>query len=145
MNSFSLSRDFKNLLWGQTFWLNILRAFCAGIVWAIVAFVMLLKDPDRFNGPNPLIFPLLAVVMYPFFLVIFLIFGKVVTLITGGAGELAAAIMMFMAGLAVAVGDPLVFMLHRIKPALVPLEKYPFLCPAFFIAVLKPIHPPIDG
>ena len=119
----------------------MLRAFSAGIVWGIVALFIQLNSASGTDGEGWFLFPLVALFVYPFVLLSFLIFGKIMTTFVGGIGELTFAIMAFFTGLALAVGDPLVYLLHKKKPELVPVEDFAFINPILFLAVLKPEIP----
>lgn len=150
MSAFSFRRDFKKVQWGRTLWLNLLRALAAGVVWAIVGVVVALSNPQE-QSPwyaflvLPLGTPLAYLVMLPvYFLVVKIMYA--ISAISGveGLGEFGAGAMAIVFGLALAVGDPLVFALHRAKPGLVPTEKFSFLNFALVLYVLDPAKVGLD-
>lgn len=138
MGAFSFREDIKKVQWGRTIWLNLLRAFCAGIVWGIVMLIASFGNRPSADAPPWYAIPFLAPLMYLFFLPIFFISAKIFTAFVGGLGEFVVGIFTIFLGLAVAVGDPLVFTLHKLKPALVPTERFNFLNPTLVLFVFDP-------
>jgi hypothetical protein len=125
MSKFSLERDFNRIMWGRTLWFNLLRAFCAGIIWTIIALV---SGTQISSGIPSAMLPLVAPIAYIFLLITYLVIVKIPILIPGKLlHTLTTLAYSFIFGFAVAVGDPLVFILHRIKPAFVPVEKFDFI------------------
>jgi hypothetical protein len=125
MSKFSLDRDFNRIAWGRTLWLNLLRAFCAGIVWAIIVLVFGIQLG---SGMSSVMLPLIAPIAYIFFLIAYLAIAKIPFIIPVGLlRELTILAYGLILGLAIAVGDPLVFIIHSIKPNLIPVEKFDFI------------------
>jgi len=137
MGAFSFRENLKKIQWGRTLGLNLLRAFAAGVVWGIVMLFASAGSPDP-NAPPWFAMPFFLPFGYLFFLPCFLIAGKLVTMVGGGIGELAVGLGTIIFGLGIAVGDPLVFALHKLKPALVPTEKFSFINFAIVVFVLDP-------
>jgi hypothetical protein len=138
MSAFSFRKDFDKVQWGKTLWLNLLRAFCAGIVWGLVMLIASFSNPPSGDAPPwyalPFIFPL----GFLFTLPMFLIAAKIFLAAMGDSGEFAVNLVTILLGLGLAAGDPFVFALHRIKPTLVPTEKFNFLNFALVLYVLDP-------
>lgn len=139
MSAFSFRRDFEKVQWRRTLWLNLLRAFCAGIVWGIVMLIASFSNPSSAGAPPWYALPFLLPIGYLFLLPIYLISAKIVTTFIGGIGELAVGLTTMFLGLALAVGDPLVFILHRTNPAMVPTEKFKLLNFSLVLYVLDPM------
>ena len=144
MSAFSFRRDFKKVQWGRTLWLNLLRAFAAGVVWAIVMLIASFSNPPSADAPPWYALPFILPIGYLFVLPMFLITAKIFVAFTGDIGELGVGLATILFGLALAVGDPLVFTLHRLKPALVPTEKFNFLNFALVLYVLDPLKAGLD-
>jgi peptidoglycan/LPS O-acetylase OafA/YrhL len=125
-DSFSLRRDFKNIHWPSTMKYNLLRASGAGIVWLVLA----LLTGQGWHAFTMLFFP---VVFLVFFLPIGLFAAWLSSLGIPWVGLVAALIAVF-----VAVGDPLVFVLKKARPELVPAEKVKFFNLQTVIFILSP-------
>jgi hypothetical protein len=138
MSVFSFRTDFEKVQWGRTIWLNLLRGFCAGIVWGIVILIASFSYPPSPGAPPWYALPFILSIGYLFFFPIYLISAKIVVTFIGGLGELAVGFANMMFGLILAAGDPLVFILHRTIPALVPTEKFKFLNFSLVLYVIDP-------
>lgn len=136
MGAFSFREDIKKVQWGRTLGLNLLRAAAAGIVWGIV--MLFATAGARAEGPPWFAIPILLPVAYLVMLPCWFIAAKIVTLFGGGLGEMGVGLGSIFFGLGLAVGDPLVFTLHKVKPALVPTEKFNFINLALVLFVLDP-------
>lgn len=114
-------------MWSATCFHNALRAFFAGIVWAVVAAV------DGSYGGNPLFIPVIMPLGY------FTVYVPAVLLVKAGS-----SVYPFMNGverlmaLFIAPGDPFVFLLNTAKPDLVPVERPRFFSLQTIIFVLSP-------
>ena len=116
--------NLKGLLFKETVWINTLRSMCAGLVYMIL---MLIAQP----GGMPLYIPLLYPVLFPIAWLLFYIVSQILRIIKlGGIGS-------FMCMLASVPGDPLVYLLAKIKPALVPVKDFKFINFAPIILVFK--------
>ena len=138
MVSLTQNIDMPRVQWGRTLWLNLLRGFAAGIVWAIVLLVL---GEDAPQGPHstpwylvPLVLPTGYLCMLPFFVVA----TKIVTAVLGDAANIGVACLSIVLGLLVIVGDPLLFLAHKLRPSLLPVEQFSFVNFALIIYVLRP-------
>lgn len=108
----------------ETLWINILRSFCAGIVWIIISLFM------PADG-NPFYYKLFAPIVMPFLLGTFYLVSLVLKIFKlGGIGNI-------MCMLVAVPGDPLVYFLFKLKPEWVPVKEYRFLWFAAIITVYK--------
>lgn len=117
LRDFRFARDFRKIKWGATIWYNLLRAACAGLVLGILMLIFAQSADDRFTAiAAPLVWPIA-------FLVIFLPMGVVFSVLRElpFVGLLAA----FFALVAVAIGDPIVCVLHKLSPKVIPVESPP--------------------
>ena len=152
MTAFSFRRDFKKVQWGRTLWLNLLRAFAAGVVWAIVVLVASFYNSATSAGMPWYALPFILPIAYLFFLPVYLISAKIFTAIIAAfvsdfqnLADLFISLVTIVFGLAIAVGDPLVFALHRTKPRLVPTERFNFVNVALVLYVLDPAKIGLDA
>jgi hypothetical protein len=136
MSAFSFRTDFKKVQWGRTLWLNLLRAFSAGFVIAIV--VLISGGNTGPNGPPLFTIPFLAPLVYLIALPAYLIATKIFTAFAGNSGGVGVFIVSVMFGLVLAAGDPLIFALYKIQPTLVPTEKFNFMNFTLCLWVLDP-------
>lgn len=141
---FSPIRDFKSIQWGPTLQVNLLRAAAAGVVWGVVSLLGFLASV--FDTRPGVEWPLLAMpalypIMMPFAYLIFLLpiglVGGAVASFPNIVGLVAAGVVLMVA-LIVTVGDPLVWALHRARPRLVPIDRYPFVGFCLVLYVLRP-------
>jgi len=113
-------KTMKNLMIKETLWVNILRSFCAGIVWAIISCFM---PGDGSPFYIKLMFPLVM----PFILGMFYIVSLMLKLFKlDGVGNIICM-------LASVPGDPLVYILNNLKPEWVPVKEYKFL---WFVGII---------
>ena len=99
----------RDILWRETFGYNSLRAAFCGLVWSIITHGM----PEAIH---PLIAPLAWVVTYYLIAPFAYLIGNVL----GWLGLiLSAALSLFF----VTLGDPFVWLLGRVAPQLVPVER----------------------
>lgn len=108
--------EFSSVQWGRTSALNTLRSFAAGLAWAVV--VLISSGGSAASGWW--FIPVVLPAGYVMFLPIYFLTCKIMTAFSGDIGQLGVNLMTFLLALAVAVGDPLVYFLHRAKPYLVP-------------------------
>lgn len=119
LREFRFARDFREIQWGATIWYNLLRAACAGLVLALLMFLFPQSQGDR-------IIALAAPLVWPIgYLIIFLPMGIIFSLLQGLQVPLVGLVAAVFAILAVGVGDPIVCILHRIRPGLVPVDSPP--------------------
>ncbi|MHB1861339.1 MAG: hypothetical protein ACYCVL_00080 [Gemmatimonadaceae bacterium] len=139
MDAFSWRDDLRKVRWGATARLNMLRACAAGLVWAVI---VLIASWGQLTAPGATpwwAIPFIAGLGYVGFVITFLLAAKIMTAVGGDAGKLGVAVVTFVSGLAIAVGDPLVFVLHRKNPARVPVEKFRPVNVVLVLFVLDPI------
>ncbi|MCS5699338.1 hypothetical protein NZK32_09835 [Cyanobium sp. FGCU-52] len=120
--------DFDKILWKQTLWINFLRPLCA--LPALIAFSSLTGN----SSGTPLFFvsyPLL----YLFLFVPILLLIKIIAQAAGG--PLAGLLTVPLALIMITGGDPIVFIISKVKPDLVPIQNYPILSFDLAMFVLK--------
>jgi hypothetical protein len=134
--AFSIKDSFKDIAWGPTVLLHLMRSVCAAVVWTIVAFAcgakaealqILIMVPLQYLISVPVILGLCKVVAG--------IFNAV------GLGEFANlgyGLVSLIGALGIMVGDPILFALNKIKPGLLPVEKFGFLNFCMVLFVMKP-------
>ncbi len=114
MDDFSLLRDYKNIVWKDTFQVNLIRSACAGPVWSVVA---LLAERDLKLAA---LYLFLMPVMY---LLVMVPMGTVAIVLNNMKVPFAGLFVTFLS-LMVAVGDPLAFLIRRSRPGLLPLKDF---------------------
>jgi hypothetical protein len=128
--------NFKAVQWKPTLILHALRAFCAGLVWAIV---LLFAGGTAGGGPSwwsmPVMFPLAYILAFPFYLLVAKMF---LAFMGDGLGQLAVGLVMLIFAVGIAVGDPLVYLLHKKRPDLVPTETFRLVNLVAVLFVLDP-------
>ncbi|MDY0341955.1 MAG: hypothetical protein RBR28_00155 [Lentimicrobium sp.] len=104
----------KNILLKKTLWINTLRSFCAGIVWAVFSLFV----PN--DAGSPFYMPLLMPILMPFILLAFVLIAQVLKIFNlGGIGNILCMIVAVP-------GDPIMYLLHQTKPEWVPVKEYAF-------------------
>lgn len=116
IHEFSLTRDFRKIKWGATIWYNLLRSMSAGLVLGILMLIFPQQQGDQaaaFAGP----------IVWPFaYLFFFLPFGMILSL-TARFVPFVNIFTLFMALIAVTLGDPIVCVIHRLFPRFVPVAE----------------------
>jgi hypothetical protein len=128
--AFAFSRDFRSIRWGATLYYNMLRGFCSGIILAVGSLFFYNEMAAR--GNYMLLMAWLIIPLgYP---LIYLPMG----LILRALGKMFAPFAFVAACFAmmVALGDPLVFLLHKINRNLVPVDRPDFFSLQMIIFVL---------
>jgi hypothetical protein len=134
--AFSIKDNFKDIAWGPTILLHLMRSVCAAVVWTIVAFAcgakaealqILIMVPVGYLLGVPMIFGMLKIVAG-----IFSIAGL------GEFANLGYAFVSIIGALGIMVGDPILFALNKIKPGLLPVEKFWFINFCMILFVMKP-------
>lgn len=125
--SFDYSQDSARVSWPQTIILNMIRTFLGGTIIGLVAFITT-RDPGA-----------LGLIAAPLG---WLIIGLPAWFICQklaptpkGIVALGFVLPFLVIGLA---GDPLLFIVSKVKPALVPVENPGFMSFSAIIFVLKP-------
>lgn len=134
IRDFSFSRDFKSILWGATIWHNALRAACAGLVFAVLGFVLSsgggTKGADNgFLLAMPFILPI-------GYLLFYLPLGLVCAFLSRFIPFIG--LLALMCALLVLPGDPMVWILSLVAPRVVPVAKPGFMNFVLIMWVLKP-------
>jgi hypothetical protein len=133
-NTFSWKRDFKNINWPATLKYNALRAAAAGIVWCIFQLMA---------GAGVHALP--TIIAFPIGYFIFLLPIGLVTAWLSGMGVPWVGLVNFLFALMLVVGDPLVFILKKMKPEFVPVEKTGFVNFKLVIFIIdEPLQPPLE-
>lgn len=127
--SFIPGVDLKAVDWKPTLQLHLLRSIGAGLTWAVVLLVAVGNAPDAPPWwAMPFAFPFIYFIGLPFYLLI--------AKIAAGFGDMGKAFAGFIT-LALAVGivagDPLVYVLFKQRPDLVPVQRFSLFN---FVAVL---------
>jgi len=134
---FSFGRDFKRINWGQTAHLNLLRAVGAGIVFG--AANLLFPSPQNVGSISSPLLSLAFPIVFPLiYFLLFFPFGCFLRLL-GAMGVPFAGLAANIVGIIVAVGDPLVFILSKVRPTWVPVNKFSFFNFAMIVFAVKPI------
>lgn len=124
---FQFSRDFRSIGWRATLQYNLLRACMAGCVWAVI--MLLFPQPGQ-----PRAMALLWPFAWPLFYMIVVIPCTLVISILRSV-PFVGLFGVFLAAISVAIGDPLVCVLKKFAPQLVPVEDPPLfsLTPVFWV------------
>jgi len=117
MDEFSFKKDFKSVQWKETLLLNAVRSIVAGIVWGVLIFAQ-----GQQSSADALRMPLLFPIAY---FAALLPIG-LLSMFLSNIGIPWVGLVSGFVALTVVVADPLVFILHKIYPALAPVEKYGF-------------------
>ncbi len=129
---FSFSRDFRNIRWGATLQYNMLRALCAGLTFSAIGLIFYNQIPrNSENLPFILTAWIIIPIGYPFF---YLPLGIALSFL--GNFFAPFRFVAFCISSIIAIGDPLVFLLHKIFRKLVPVRKPAFLSFQMLIFVL---------
>jgi hypothetical protein len=135
IDDFSFFDDFQAIRWGQTLWFNLVRSMCAAVMLAAV----LLLIPDKSEAWTltrvmPLIVVLpIAYLIYFILIVLPLLFVR--RFIGGVIGEFINFALIVVTMIMASVGDPLLSLLYRVWPGIVPTNP-PFFSLRYFIWVL---------
>jgi hypothetical protein len=138
MSKFSFDRDLKNVKWGATIQLNMMRVFFASIIWIPI----IALSGSKSNTPIfaiPFIAPIAYICILPLLIATLSIIDKVPILLGGRMiADIVLLILPFFVGIVIAIGDPLVFALQKFQPSLVPMQKFNFVNFVWCIFVLNP-------
>ena len=119
---------FKNARFKETVWLNLVRGAAAGVVWMIILFI---ANPPEAKKAMLLTFPFgLAIGMVTIMPIISGIFK-----VMGSMGIPFMGLGNVVIALLVVPGDPILYLLHKIKPEIVPVQDYKFITWNPFIVV----------
>jgi hypothetical protein len=137
LRDFSFTRDFRRIRWGATIWFNILRAICTGCLWTTFLLIVMHDTPKPPDAPSlafmPLFWPICSYIgLFPFVLLL----KGVAAVFPDGFGFFILIPAFFFTAFAVSIGDPLVCILHKIFPKLVPVNDPPLFSTHFVFWVL---------
>jgi hypothetical protein len=114
-------------MWKETLWLNFLRAVC--VLPVLIGFSIM--SGGMASASFYISYPFIYIILVAPLLVLIRAFAIAI------GGGLAWFIIIPMALIFIAGGDPIVFAISKIKPELIPLNKYPFICLDVALFVLK--------
>lgn len=124
---FNVLKNLHRIAWKPTLWINFLRATCATPV--LILFSAL--SGEYMSIEIYLLYPLFYLAILGPFLYLFK------TIVSAFSDPMGGVVVLLFATICIVGGDPSVFLIHKIKPEIVPLERYPFLCFAIFLFVLR--------
>lgn len=121
-NNFSWKRDFKNVNWPATLKYSLIRAFFAGVAWFLLGLMIGAgnQSGQSLHGAG-------MVIGFPICYFIFLLPIGLVTGWLSGMGVPFAGFISLVFSLMIVIGDPFVFILKKLQPNSVPVDK-----PGFF-------------
>ena len=125
-NDFTFKHDFRRIQWLPTLGLNELRAMCSGIVIYLIISIA---------GGQWTAWPIMLAL--PFGYLIFILPGFFLCQALARRGVDVAGWIGLILCLEVVAGDPVVFVLRKAFPRLVPVEKFGLLNFAVIIFVLR--------
>ncbi len=108
--------NLKAVQWKPTLQVHLVRSVGAGLVWMVF---MLFIDRASPWWTMPLALPFVYFLGLPFYLMI----AKVAAAF-GDTGKAFAGFITLALALGIVVGDPLVYILHKQRPDLVPVERF---------------------
>ena len=114
LGAFQFARDFRRILWKDTIWLNLLRAAFGGLVWSVFLWTQGGSDPQMF---------LLMPLMYPVVVLPVVLFASLLARL----GVPFAGLFSLLFSLLIVVGDPFVYVLHKVAPKWVPVKEFGFI------------------
>jgi len=126
MQELNIFRDWDRISWKDSLWFNFMRAICFTPV-AITFFTL--------NGASDLTPAFFWPIIYFFCVLIFLTISPI---LNAAGGPLAPIMWAFFSLIFVSAGDPIVFLISKIKPDLVPVQNCKFIYLRLFVFVLKP-------
>lgn len=122
--SFIPGVDLARVEWAPTLRLHFIRAVAAGCVWAVILMIMSGNDPAAPSlGATLLGTPVGVLAAYFIGLPFYIVAAKVFSAF-GDMGRAIAGFMTFALALGIVVGDPVVYLLDRKRPNLVPMEDF---------------------
>ena len=131
--NFNPFQNLDRILWKETLQVNFLRTVC---VLPVLTIALIASGVEITAILGIIIFyPILYLILG----VPLLLFMKELILAIGGpfGGILVLLLIIPVTIMYISGGDPIMFFLKKIKPELIPLEKYPFISFQLAIFVLK--------
>lgn len=127
MSDFSIKQDWKNIDWKATFQYNVFRSICATPVW----FFFIWLGP---TGSGEIPWPML---LFPVFYFAFWMPLGLFSSWLARIGVPFAGLFTIICSLVIVIGDPVAWIISKIKPDLVPIEKPRFLNFNLIVFALK--------
>lgn len=103
-------------MWKETLWVNSLRSACA---LPLLIFMLSRSDSEQNLLVLAIVYPFIYLPLVAPFLMIFKVFCEAV------GKQLAPILLIPINIIFISGGDPLVFLLSKWKPSLVPIRNYP--------------------
>lgn len=135
MSAFSFRRDFRSILWGPTLRLNLMRAVAAGVVVAVI--VCITGGPNKADVSSRLVMAMVMPLAYPIVYLVFMLPFGLLSLLLASLGVPFVGLISLVMSLYAAIGDPLMFVLSKLKPEWIPVDNFKFLNFVMIMFVLK--------
>lgn len=119
----------ERTLWGPTIQVNFMRGLASGVTALVLSFA--LGGPSKPGEPSPWLFPVAVPLAYLF---LFVPLGYVAELV-GRIGIPFGGLFQLPALFFGMLGDPVLYVLHRLAPPLVPADELKFINFAYGIKV----------
>lgn len=134
-SDFSLKKHFKHVLWVKTYYLNLIRITACLLLPIIAMGYSLLFDSGTINKAN---------IMTIFLFFIHLLFAPISFILVALFLKFLSDLKIPFIGLIslcmyipfMIFGDPIVYLIHKVKPSLIPVKNYGLFNHAFTIFVL---------
>ncbi len=126
----NFSINWNRVMWKETLWLNFMRAVCVSPIMTIF-----LASSNSGSNSDSWIFGLIWPIYYFIAVPILLLFRS---LVYWTGGPLAPLVWIPVCLIMISGGDPIVFLISKIKPQLVPIQDFKFINFEIFIFVEKP-------
>lgn len=128
-------QNFRNIQWGPTLLLHLMRTVSAGLVWCLV---MLFVGSGGPNTPSPYSMLVMFPIIYFTFIPIILLICKMMSAFIAVLGGAFYAMVSFFFALGIIVGDPILFALNKFKPGILPVQKFNLFNFSMILFVLDP-------
>jgi len=113
--------SFKDILWKSTFQVNFIRALIAGVIWTIFLYITGMETPPGMPGLWLYLF-IWPIGFFLFFLPLGLVSGWL-----SNIGIPYIGLITFIPALMIIPADPVMCIIHKIKPEIIPVDKYGFI------------------
>jgi len=137
-DKFLWKRDYKYINWEKTLIVNSLRAGATGCVYLVFFLFALLTEGQHSNFETQFIFvlifiPIIAPIAY---LIIYLPIGLICTFLSNKGVPFVGWFSLLLS-IVLMLGDPLIYIIKKVKPNLVPVEYYSLINFTMIIFVLE--------
>jgi len=116
MNTFT--QNFRQIRWGKTLWYSLLRSICAGFVIGMLMFIFPESEGNRMCGLEGSLF-------YPF-AYFFIFFPMGIVFFWLQEFPFVRLLSGYIALCSISLGDPIIYIMHKFFPRLVPIKSPPF-------------------